>query len=68
MLWFVGPGPIRLRPDDFDGATLVLSGLGMYGIEQFYAIAPPSASGIGYIGYIKDTVVPVAGEPAVRNN
>jgi pyruvate dehydrogenase E2 component (dihydrolipoamide acetyltransferase) len=56
----------QLRPDDFDGATLVLSGLGMYGIEQFYAIAPPSASGIISIGYIKDSVVPVGGEPTVR--
>jgi pyruvate dehydrogenase E2 component (dihydrolipoamide acetyltransferase) len=56
----------QLRPDDFDGAALVLSGLGMYGIEQFYAIAPPSASSIVSIGYIKDTVVPVGGEPAVR--
>ncbi len=56
----------RLTPDDFDGATLVLSGLGMYGIEWFYAIAPPSANGIVSIGYIADEVVPAEGKPAIR--
>lgn len=56
----------RLTPDDFDGATLVLSGLGMYGIEWFYAIAPPSANGIVSIGYIVDEVVPAGEKTAVR--
>jgi pyruvate dehydrogenase E2 component (dihydrolipoamide acetyltransferase) len=49
----------KLLPDDFDGANIVLSGLGMYGIESFYAISPPSALGIISIGNIEDTVVPV---------
>lgn len=56
----------QLTPDDFDGATLVLSGLGMYGIEWFYAIAPPSANGIVSIGYIADEVVPVEETPTIR--
>lgn len=47
----------QLMPDDFDGATIVLSGLGMYGIESFYAISPPSATGIISIGNFEDTVV-----------
>jgi pyruvate dehydrogenase E2 component (dihydrolipoamide acetyltransferase) len=48
----------RLLPDDFDGANMVLTGLGMYGVESFYAISPPSATGILSIGNIEDTVVP----------
>lgn len=48
----------RLTPDDFDGATIVLSGLGMYGIESFYAISPPSATGIISIGNFEEKVVP----------
>lgn len=56
----------QLLPDDFEGANLVLSGLGMYGIEWFYAIAPPSATGILSIGYIGDYVAAVNGQPAAR--
>lgn len=48
----------RLLPDDFDGANIVLTGLGMYGIESFYAISPLSALGIVSIGNIEDVVVP----------
>jgi pyruvate dehydrogenase E2 component (dihydrolipoamide acetyltransferase) len=48
----------RLIPDDFDGANMVLTGLGMYGVESFYAISPPSATGILSIGNIEDTVIP----------
>ena len=48
----------KLLPDDFDGANMVLTGLGMYGIESFYAISPPSATGILSIGNIEETVVP----------
>lgn len=49
----------KLLPDDFDGANIVLTGLGMYGIELFYAISPLSALGIVSIGSIEDVVVPV---------
>lgn len=56
----------QLLPDDFEGANLVLSGLGMYGIEWFYAIAPPSATGILSIGYIGECLMPIHGEPTVR--
>jgi len=51
----------KLRPDDFDGANMVLTGLGMYGIESFYAISPPSATGILSIGNIEEAVMPVNG-------
>jgi pyruvate dehydrogenase E2 component (dihydrolipoamide acetyltransferase) len=56
----------RLLPDDFDGANIVLTGLGMYGIESFYAISPLSALGIVSIGNIEDTLVPVEGGYVVR--
>lgn len=49
----------KLLPDDFDGANIVLTGLGMYGIESFYAISPPSALGIVSIGNIEDVVAPI---------
>jgi pyruvate dehydrogenase E2 component (dihydrolipoamide acetyltransferase) len=48
----------KLTPDDFDGATIVLSGLGMYGVESFYAISPPAATGIISIGNIEEAVMP----------
>ena len=52
----------KLVPDDFDGANVVLSGLGMYGVDSFYAIAPPGATAIISIGTIDETAVPVGGE------
>ncbi|MFZ9023383.1 MAG: 2-oxo acid dehydrogenase subunit E2 [Anaerohalosphaeraceae bacterium] len=56
----------KLLPDDFDGANMVLTGLGMYGIESFYAISPPSATGILSIGNIEEAVVPIDGNFEVR--
>ena len=49
----------KLALEDFDGANIVLTGLGMYGIELFYAISPPSSLGIVSIGSIDDVVVAV---------
>ncbi len=51
----------KLAPDDFDGANIVLTGLGMYGVESFYAISPLSALGIVSIGNIEDVIVPTEG-------
>lgn len=48
----------KLSPEDFDGACVVLSGLGMYGVDSFYAIAPPKTVGIVSIGTIDDTLMP----------
>jgi pyruvate dehydrogenase E2 component (dihydrolipoamide acetyltransferase) len=56
----------KLMPDDFDGANVVLTGLGMFGIHQFYAIAPPAATGIVSIGLIEDTVTAIEGKPGIR--
>lgn len=56
----------KLLPDDFDGANMVLTGLGMYGIESFYAISPPSATGILSIGNIEEAMVPLNGGFEIR--
>ena len=56
----------KLLPDDFDGANIVLTGLGMYGIESFYAISPPSATGILAIGNIEDSIIPAGDDFQTR--
>lgn len=56
----------KLTPDDFDGATMVLTGLGMYGVDSFYAISPLSAPCILSIGNFEDVAVPIEGGFAVR--
>ncbi|MEN6309280.1 MAG: 2-oxo acid dehydrogenase subunit E2 [Anaerohalosphaeraceae bacterium] len=56
----------KLTPDDFDGANVVLTGLGMFGVHQFYAIAPPSATAIVSIGMIEDALVLKDDETRVR--
>ena len=55
-----------LMPDDFSGANIVLSGLGMYGVTSFYAIAPPGTMGIVSLGTMQDTIVPVNGDMMAR--
>ncbi|AQT67025.1 Dihydrolipoyllysine-residue acetyltransferase component of pyruvate dehydrogenase complex [Anaerohalosphaera lusitana] len=56
----------KLDLDDFDGANVVLSGLGMFGVTSFIAIAPPEAVGIISIGKIVEKALPVDGEIAPR--
>lgn len=56
----------KLTPDDFDGATMVLTGLGMYGIDYFYAVSPLSAAAIISIGNFEDVSIPVENGFAVR--
>lgn len=56
----------KLLPDDFDGATMVLTGLGMYGVDYFYAVSPLSAAGIVSIGNFEDVSVPLEDGFAVR--
>ena len=56
----------RLLLDDFEGDIIVLSGLGMFGVASFLAIAPPSATSIVAIGKIADTVVPKDGAITTR--
>ncbi len=56
----------KLMPYDFDGANIVLSSLGMFGVSSFFAIAPPGATAIISLGRIADHVIPVNGQKVVR--
>jgi pyruvate dehydrogenase E2 component (dihydrolipoamide acetyltransferase) len=56
----------KLRPPDIAGATFTLSNLGMYQVDQFNAIITPPQAAILAVGAIRDRVVAVNGQPAVR--
>ena len=56
----------KLVLDDFDGANIVLSGLGMYGIDSFLAITPPASAGIISIGRFEDELAMIDGEIKTR--
>ena len=56
----------RLMPDDFYGATIAVTSLGMYGVTSFFAIAPPGVAGIIATGTIDEHVLPVNGDMVVR--
>ena len=52
----------KLTPGQLEGANVVLSSLGMFGISTFYAISPPGSTGIVSIGRIEETITPVKKE------
>lgn len=56
----------RLRPADIANATFTISNLGMYHVDAFSAIISPPQAAILAVGSIRDRVVPIAGQPAVR--
>jgi pyruvate dehydrogenase E2 component (dihydrolipoamide acetyltransferase) len=56
----------RLMPDDLYGENVVLSGLGMYGVTSFFAIAPPCAAAIVSLGNLHDTIKPAEAGFVVR--
>ena len=56
----------KLVLDDFDGANVVLSGLGMFGITSFLAITPPESAAIVSIGKFDNSAKPVNGEIVAR--
>jgi pyruvate dehydrogenase E2 component (dihydrolipoamide acetyltransferase) len=56
----------KLRPADITGGSFTISNLGMYQVDSFTAIIPPSQAAILAVGGISDRVVAVAGQPAVR--
>jgi len=55
----------KLTLDDFEGADIVFSSLGMYGVSSFFAIKPPGVAGIISVGKFEDTVVPSKGRLTV---
>lgn len=56
----------KLAPDEMSGACISLSSLGMFGINDFIAIVPPSNTSILSIGKLVPTLVPDNGSYTVR--
>jgi pyruvate dehydrogenase E2 component (dihydrolipoamide acetyltransferase) len=56
----------KLRPADIAHATFTISNLGMYKVDQFNAIITPPQAAILAVGAIRNRVVAVNGNPAVR--
>ncbi|HYA64186.1 MAG TPA: dihydrolipoamide acetyltransferase family protein [Candidatus Sulfotelmatobacter sp.] len=56
----------RLRPADITGGTFTISNLGMYKVDAFTAIIPPTQAAILAVGGISERVIAVDGKPAVR--
>lgn len=56
----------HLRLADISGGTFTISNLGMYKVDAFTAILPPTQAAILAVGGISDRVVAVDGKPAVR--
>jgi pyruvate dehydrogenase E2 component (dihydrolipoamide acetyltransferase) len=57
----------KSRAQDLIDATFTISNLGMFNIDSFTAIIPPSQACIVAVGAIADRVVAVDGKPAVRS-
>jgi pyruvate dehydrogenase E2 component (dihydrolipoamide acetyltransferase) len=57
----------KSRAQDLIDATFTISNLGMFSIDSFTAIIPPSQAGILAVGTISDRVVAIDGKPAVRS-
>jgi pyruvate dehydrogenase E2 component (dihydrolipoamide acetyltransferase) len=55
------------RAQDLIDATFTISNLGMFNIDSFTAIIPPSQAGILAVGAIADRVVAIDGQPWVRS-
>lgn len=56
----------QLTLPEMTGGTFSITNLGMFGVEEFQAIVNPPEAAILAIGAIRDAVVAVQGEPAVR--
>ena len=56
----------KLKPDEMSGGTFTVSNLGGFGIDRFVAIVNPPEAAILAVGAIKDQVVALDGNPAVR--
>ncbi len=56
----------RLKADDLGSKSLVVSNLGMYGIDTFVAIIDMPDPMILAVGRVADRVVPVAGQVVIR--
>jgi len=57
----------KLQPHEFQGGSITVSNLGMFGINQFTAIINPPQSCILAVGGTEKRVIAKNGEPAVAN-
>ena len=57
----------KLGPDEMKGAQTVITNLGMYGVTNFTAIIPPTASSILAIGKITERPVVKDGKVVIRS-
>jgi pyruvate dehydrogenase E2 component (dihydrolipoamide acetyltransferase) len=44
------PGGMKLKPEEYQGGSLSISNLGMYGVREFAAVINPPQSGILAVG------------------
>ena len=56
----------KLMPNEYKGGTFTVSNLGMFDVTQFTAIINQPESAILAVGAIKDTFVPVDGQPVAK--
>ncbi len=56
----------KLRPDEYQGSTLTISNLGMYGIEEFTAVINPPNAAILAVGAAGPKPVVVDGKIRIR--
>jgi pyruvate dehydrogenase E2 component (dihydrolipoamide acetyltransferase) len=56
----------KLTPDDMKGSTFTLSAMGMYGLEEFYAIINQPENAILAVGAIIDKPWVVNGQIVIR--
>jgi pyruvate dehydrogenase E2 component (dihydrolipoyllysine-residue acetyltransferase) len=56
----------RLRLEDLQGGTFTISNLGMYAVDAFSAIVNQPQAAILAVGRIRERLVPVNGQPQVR--
>jgi len=52
----------KLTLDDFEGANISFSSLGMFGVDSFIAIPPPKVTGVISAGRLIDTAIPIDGQ------
>lgn len=55
----------KLKPEEFTGASITVSNLGMFDIEHFYAIVSPGQASIVSVGKVREEAVVVNGQLAV---
>ena len=56
----------KLRQGDLDEKSIVVTNLGMYGMDAFFAIIDPPDPMILAVGRVRDVIVPINGQAVVR--